>query len=43
MTAHDLGIRNKAWVNRGHEPPANTLYGYQEIKDLSGLPALLGL
>lgn len=21
MTAHDLGIKNKAWVNRGHEPP----------------------
>ena len=42
MTAHDLGIRDKAWVNRGHEP-ANPFYGYHEIKDLGGLPALLGL
>lgn len=42
MTAHDLGIRNKAWVNRGHEPP-NPFYGYHEIADIGGLPALLGL
>ena len=26
MSAHDLGIRNKIWVNRGHEP-ANPYYG----------------
>ena len=42
MTAHDLGIRDKAWVNRGHEPP-NPYYGYREIKDIGGLPGLLGL
>jgi 2-haloacid dehalogenase len=42
MTAHDLGIRNKVWVNRGHEP-ANPYYGYTEIADISGLPAVLGL
>ena len=42
MTAHDLGIRDKAWVNRGHEP-ANPYYGYHEIKDIGGLPGLLGL
>lgn len=42
MTAHDLGIRDKAWVNRGHEPP-NPFYGYHEIPDIGGLPALLGL
>jgi 2-haloacid dehalogenase len=42
MSAHDLGIRNKAFVNRGHEPgiPA---YGYTEIRDIGGLPALVGL
>lgn len=28
MTAHDLGITQKAWVNRGHEP-ANPYYGYR--------------
>lgn len=42
MSAHDLGIKNKVWVNRGHEP-ANPYYGYVEIKDISGLPALFGL
>jgi 2-haloacid dehalogenase len=43
FTAHDLGIADKIWVNRGHEPAASGFYGYHEIKDLSGLPALLGL
>ncbi|MFC4670958.1 haloacid dehalogenase type II [Seohaeicola nanhaiensis] len=42
MTAHDLGIKNKVWVNRGHEP-ANPYYGYTEIKDVSGLAAVVGL
>lgn len=42
MTAHDLGIKNKVWVNRGHEP-ANPYYGYTEIKDVSELPAVVGL
>jgi 2-haloacid dehalogenase len=42
MTAHDLGITHKAWVNRGHEP-ANPYYGYTEIPDTSGLAALAGL
>lgn len=42
MSAHDLGIKNKVWVNRGHEP-ANPYYGYVEIADISGLPAVVGL
>lgn len=42
MTAHDLGIKHKAWVNRGHEP-ANPYYGYTEISDIGGLPAVVGL
>jgi 2-haloacid dehalogenase len=42
MSAHDLGIKNKVWVNRGHEP-ANPYYGYVEIKDISGLPGVFGL
>lgn len=42
MSAYDLGIRNKVWVNRGHEP-ANPFYGYTEIADISGLPGVLGL
>ncbi len=42
MTAHDLRITNKVFVNRGQEP-ANPYYGYHEIKDIRGLPGLLGL
>lgn len=42
MSAHDLGIVNKVWVNRGHEP-ANPYYGYTEIADISGLPGVVGL
>lgn len=43
MTAHDLGIRDKAWVNRAHEPRGNAFYGFHEIPDIGGLPGLLGL
>ncbi|MBB2925743.1 haloacid dehalogenase type II [Paraburkholderia silvatlantica] len=42
MTAHDMGIKNKVWVNRGHEP-ANPYYGYTEIRDIGGLAAVVGL
>jgi HAD superfamily hydrolase (TIGR01493 family) len=42
MSANDMGIRNKAFVNRGHEP-GNPAYGYREIPDIGGLPALVGL
>lgn len=40
--AHGLRITNKVYVNRGYEP-TNPYYGYHEVKELSGLPALLGL
>lgn len=42
MSAHDLGIKHKVWVNRGHEP-ANPYYGYTEIKNIGGLPGVFGL
>ncbi|EPC03420.1 dehalogenase [Litchfieldella anticariensis FP35 = DSM 16096] len=42
MTAHDMGIKNKVFVARGHEP-STPYYNYHEISDLSGLPALVGL
>jgi 2-haloacid dehalogenase len=42
MTAHDMGIQSKVWVNRGHEP-ANPYYSYTEIRDVSGLPGVFGL
>jgi 2-haloacid dehalogenase len=42
LSAHDVGIRNRAFVARGHEP-FNAMYGAREIKDIGGLPALVGL
>lgn len=42
MSANDIGIKHKAFVARGHEP-GNPAYGYTEIKDISGLPGLVGL
>jgi 2-haloacid dehalogenase len=42
MSAHDIGIKNKVFVNRGYEP-STPCYGYAEIGDLGALPALVGL
>ncbi len=42
MSAEDLGIKNKVFVNRGHEP-ATPGYNYTEIKDIGGLPGVVGL
>ena len=42
MTAYDLGIKHKVWVERGHEP-ANPFYEYTAIKDISGLSGVVGL
>jgi 2-haloacid dehalogenase len=42
MTAYDMGITMKAFVNRGHEP-LNSYYEVNDIPDISGLPGLLGL
>ena len=42
MTAHDMRVGKRAFVARGHEPAA-PYYGAVEIKDISGLPALVGL
>jgi 2-haloacid dehalogenase len=39
MPAHDLGIGDTVYVNRGYEPAAPG-YGYREIGDLSALPRL---
>ncbi|HVZ44861.1 MAG TPA: haloacid dehalogenase type II [Ramlibacter sp.] len=43
MSAHDLGIVNKVFVNRNHEPKPNAAYTHVEIRDITGLPALVGL
>jgi 2-haloacid dehalogenase len=42
MSAYDLGIKSKVWVNRGHEP-ANPFYEYTEIRDVSQLPGVFGI
>ncbi|OIQ68606.1 (S)-2-haloacid dehalogenase [mine drainage metagenome] len=42
MSADDLGIKNKVFVNRGHGP-ANPAYNYVEIQDIGGLPGVVGL
>lgn len=42
MSAHDLRIARRVFVERGHGP-GNPAYGYQAIPDIGGLPALLGL
>lgn len=42
MTAYDLGIKSKVWVNRGHEP-ANPFYEYTEVAGIDGLAAAVGL
>ena len=36
MTAHDLGIKHKVFVKRGHEP-ATPYYEYYEVDDIGGL------
>lgn len=42
MSADDIGIKHKVFVNRGHEP-STPYYNYHEIKDIGGLPAIVGM
>lgn len=42
MTAHDMGVKHKAFVNRGHEP-STPYYQYTEVKDIPDLATQLGL
>jgi 2-haloacid dehalogenase len=42
MTAHDLGIKHKAFVKRGHEP-APLGYDSYEVDDIPHLASMLGL
>lgn len=42
IPARSVGIKNKVFVNRGHDP-STPAYGYTEITDLSGLPGVLGM
>lgn len=43
FSAHDMKIKNKAFVARGHEQPANSFYEYHQIPDIGGLAGLVGL
>lgn len=42
MSAHDLRIGQRVFVERGHGP-GNPEYGYTAIRDLVGLPGVLGI
>lgn len=42
MSAHDLGVRSKVFVNRGFEP-VNTFYSDHVIPDISGLAGVFGI
>jgi len=42
LSADDVGIKNRVFVGRGHEP-AWPVWGSHPITDLGGLPALVGL
>lgn len=42
MSATDLGVARRIWVNRGHEPRAEG-YATAEIPDIGGLAGALGL
>ena len=42
MSAADMGIKNTVFVDRGHGP-SSPYYDYHVIKDIGGLPAIVGL
>ncbi|EGG28614.1 haloacid dehalogenase, type II [Aequoribacter fuscus] len=42
MSAHDIGIKNTVFVDRGHGP-SSSYYDYHVISDISGLPAIVGM
>ena len=42
MSAYDVGIKMKAFINRGHEP-INSYYEVHDLPNLGGLPGLVGL
>jgi 2-haloacid dehalogenase len=42
MSAHDVGIRHTVYVDRGYGPSTD-YYGYPTVRDLGGLPGIVGL
>ena len=43
MPTKDLGIARRVWVNRYDLKGSDSYQPYDEIRDLSELPALLGM
>lgn len=43
FSADDMGIKNKVFVARGHDRPADSSYSYHQVADINGLADLLGL
>ncbi|RQW61873.1 haloacid dehalogenase type II [Vibrio viridaestus] len=41
--ADDMGIKNKAFIARGHDAPANSSYSYNQLTDINALADFLGL
>ena len=41
--ADDMGIKNKAFIARGHDQPANAAYSYNQFSDINALADWLGL
>ena len=42
IPTRDLGLRRRVWINRYGRPGSTDYQPYDELRDLSGLPALLG-
>lgn len=42
IATRDLGLRRRVWINRFGQPGGADYQPYDELPDLSGLPALLG-
>lgn len=43
FSADDIGIKHKAFIARGHEQPAHSIYSYHQVPDINALADLLGL
>ncbi|NKE60799.1 haloacid dehalogenase type II [Lentzea sp. PSKA42] len=42
IPTRDLGLKRRVWINRYGRPGSSDYQPYDELSDLSGLPALLG-
>jgi len=42
IPTRDLGLRRRVWINRYRRPGSSVYQPYDELRDLSGVPGLLG-